>query len=103
MFTQSLEAFLKRENRKSLQLPHGSLKSRKAPDRIIVDPAHFDWSREEFVKVIPEQRKPDTIQLRKHLKATGELLPGVDVEPGEVRFSLKAERSRKENIEQKAA
>lgn len=83
-----LKAYLKREEMKTLRLPHGELKLRKLPDKIIVDEKAFDYNRDEFVRVVPEQRKADIQAIRKHLKATGELLPGVDLQLGEQRFSV---------------
>ena len=98
LFSSSLEAFLKREGHKSLRLPHGELKLRKAPDTLQIDEETFDWTQEAFVRIVPEQRKPDVAKLKKHLKATGELLPGVQWQPGTARFSFVATSSRKEDL-----
>lgn len=96
LFSSSLEAYLKREQRKSLRLPHGEIKLRKAPDKLIVDEDIFDLNQEDFVRIVPEQRKPDIAKMKKHLKATGELLPGVDLEIGEVKFSATCKTADKE-------
>ena len=97
-FSAPLKAFLRREERKSLRLPHGELKLRKLPDKIIVHEEVFNYNREEFIRVIPEKREPDLPKIKKHLKATGELLVGVDLQLGEQKFTAVAKCARKEVV-----
>ena len=85
----ALEGFLRRQDRKTLHLPHGALKLRAQPPRVnIVDLAAFPLDREELVRIVPEQRLPDKRKIRAHLEATGEIPPGVEIEAPEPRFSF---------------
>lgn len=85
--------------RKTIHLPAGDLHARKAPDRWAFDGnAFLQWAvragRDEFVRTpAPEV---DKAAAKKALEvrdgavwdpATGEVVDGVAVEPGEVRFS----------------
>lgn len=87
--TTPLEAYLRHQDRKTLRLPHGEIKLRAQPPRIIiVDLATFPMERDELIRIVPEQRVPDKRKIKAHLEATGEIPPGVEVETQESRFSF---------------
>jgi hypothetical protein len=104
-FSGGLQAFLRKEGRKSLSLPHGKLQFRKNPDRVSIDEQLFDWEREEFIRVVPEQKKPNLSAIKKHLKQTGEIIEGAQLQWGEEQFSAIPDKSKVEEraIEKKAA
>lgn len=101
-FTQALEAFHRAElarddHAKTIRLPAGTLKARKLPDKLTVDDELFvPWAtitHPELLRVIPERREPDKPAIKKLIDDkpvdpdSGELIPGVEIETGEVRFS----------------
>lgn len=71
---------------KSLSFPAGTLKARTTPGRVEVDAAVFlAAAPDELVRV---KREPDKTAIAAHVKATGEVLPGVEMVPGDVRFTV---------------
>lgn len=77
------------ERRKTIRLPSGELKARKSPDTVtVLDPEAFVCAHgfdSEFVRVTA---KPDLAAVKQAVLKDGEALDGVEVVPGEVRFSL---------------
>ena len=74
---------------KSLRLPSGVLKARKAPDRVEVDVEAF-MSSEPAGEMIRTRHEPDKPVILRHVKQTGELPAGVVLVAGEVRFTVEA-------------
>lgn len=71
---------------KSLAFPAGTLRARKAPDRVEVDEDVFlPVAPDDLVRV---KRSPDKTAIAAHVKATGEVLPGVELVAGDVRYSI---------------
>lgn len=86
----NLEGFMRATGEKTLRLPHGQLKLRKGRDRVAV------VAIEQFLKVgrklglvkeIPESVTPDLQAILNHFHCTGEVPPGIQVIPAEVRFT----------------
>jgi len=89
-----LDGFMRHQERKTLHLPHGELRLRAMPERVVINEAEFRLDREEFVRVIPEQRVPDLLKVRQHIKATGEIPEGVEVHFQDPKFSYVTMRQK---------
>lgn len=81
-------------NAKTIKLPSGQLRARKMPTRVEVDDEQFDvWAHAEhpewFATVV--KREVGKADLRKHIESTGEILPGVTLIEGAVRFEAVTE------------
>jgi hypothetical protein len=86
----NLDGFMRSTGEKTLRLPHGALKLRKGRDKVAV------VALDEFLKIgpklklvrsVPEQVTPDIQAIVNHIKTTGEIPPGVQFIPADVRFS----------------
>jgi hypothetical protein len=86
----NLDGFMRTTGEKTLRLPHGTLKLRKGRDRVAV------VAMEQFLKIgqklglvrkIPESVAPDLQAILNHVRTTGEVPPGIEVIPAEVKFS----------------
>jgi hypothetical protein len=86
----NLEGFMRSSGEKTLNLPHGRLKLRKGKDRIAV------VAMEQFLKVgqklgllrkVPESVTPDLQAILNHVHSTGEIPPGIQVIPADVKFT----------------
>ena len=89
-FVINLDGFMRTSGEKTVRLPHGTLKLRKGKDRIAV------VALEQFLNIgqklgllrrVPETMTPDTQAILNHVHSTGEIPPGIEVIPGEVKFS----------------
>jgi hypothetical protein len=86
------------DHAKTVELPHGTLKARKTPDRWDVDDdAFLAWAQDGQRGLVRVKQSPDKKAMRELLKVAddgcvvteeGELVPGVTVERGEVRFTV---------------
>lgn len=89
---------------KTLKLPHGTVSSRKSPDRWDFDAEAFlAWARDVAPEFVREVQEPDRALAKKTLKANamGQVVymhgddvvpvPSVNVTPGERSFTVKTE------------
>lgn len=77
--------------RKTIELPAGTLKARKAPDsvEILVDEETFlDWALDERPDFVRVSRVIDRKALREAAIKDGESIPNVYVQQGQVRYSV---------------
>jgi len=88
--TFNLEGYMRSSGAKTMNLPHGQLKLRKSRDRVVI------VAMEQFMEIgvklgllrkVPESLTPDTKAILTHVHSTGEILPGIEVIPAEVKFS----------------
>ena len=86
-----LEKFIRDEKLKTIDLPHGTLKLHKKPDKVeISDMEQFlATARPEMMNVVPEQIKPDLTKIKAWIKLHGHTPEGVNVIEGKEEFSLK--------------
>lgn len=84
-------------DRKTVALPGGKLVARKQPDRWEFGDDFVAWAQAHIPELVRVKVEPDRAAAKKHLTAlgaaavdvrTGEVVPGVTVEPGDVRFSV---------------
>jgi len=83
-----LEAYIREREEKTINLPNGTLKMHKKPDRIEVEnlDLFLKNARKEFLTLIPEQVKPNLIAIKNHIK-TRPTPPGIKLLEGQVEFS----------------
>lgn len=88
---RKLEAFIKEENKKTIDLPNGVLKYHKKPDRVeIVDLDIFLKSADKSMfTVVPESSKPSLELIKNYISKTGKLPKGVERIQGLQEFSYK--------------
>jgi hypothetical protein len=88
---RKLEAFIRETGQKTMDLPHGVLKIRKAPDKVeIADLAVFlQHARSELLSIVPENIKPDLPRIKEYIKRTGEIPDGVQFIQGSDAFTYK--------------
>lgn len=74
---------------KTISLPAGSLKARKAPDNVDFDAEAFvEWAqvtRPEFIRM---KLEVDRAKVKEAVLKDGEILPGVEKVEGDLRFSV---------------
>lgn len=85
-----LQCYIIESELKTLELPHGTLKYRKNPDRaVITDMVKFmEHANPHVVTIVPEQVKPDLTKIKSFIKNTGTVPQGVELVPGEQVFSI---------------
>ncbi len=99
----NLEQFIRSSDLKTIRLPHGILKLRTGKDKLEVTDFQSFISipeNQKFLRVIPESYQPNIMALHEHLKQTGHIPEGIDVVPGEVKFTYST--SGKDNNNGKA-
>lgn len=75
--------------RKTVKLPSGELVARKSPETVtVVDPEAFVCEHGFDSPLVRVKASPDMAAVKQAVK-DGEALPGVELVPGEVRFSVK--------------
>ena len=86
-----LEAFIRAQDKKTIELPHGTLKLRAKPDKVeITDMELFLKSAtKDLVIIKPEEIKPSLTNIKKWIKMTSKVPDGVAVIEGKTEFTLK--------------
>jgi hypothetical protein len=84
-----LEAWLKEEDQKTVDLPNGVIRFRKQPDRIeIIDNELFlNNATSNMLSIIPETAKADLNKIKAFIRRSGRTPKGCEVIQGEVKFS----------------
>ena len=91
MLKSKLDSYIRSTDKKTITLPHGTLKLRRKPDKVEVTDLELfiKNATKEMVTVVPEQIKPSLPAIKKWIKMTGKIPEGVKLIEGEVEFSLK--------------
>lgn len=86
-----LERFIREQGVKTIELPNGTIKIRKSPDKVeITDPQIFiSNAAPELLRIIPETVKPDINKIKSFIKLKGIIPPGVKYEEGREQFTYK--------------
>ncbi|MDQ7815878.1 MAG: host-nuclease inhibitor Gam family protein [Melioribacteraceae bacterium] len=97
-----LESYIREEGKKTIDLPHGTLKIRKMPDKVeITDLSLFlSKANSEMLNIIPEQVKPDLSKIKSFIKMTTKLPEGVTLIEGKEEFKLTLKNNSKEETEE---
>ena len=98
---KKLETIMKQTNKKTIELPHGTMKIRKMPDRVeITDIETFmKNATEEMVVIIPEQVKPDLIKIKQYIKKMSHIPEGVTYIEGVEEFRIKLNKEENNDTE----
>ena len=94
------EQFIRSTGEKTIRLPHGTIKLRMSRERVeITDLQRFlnVKTNQRFLKIIPESYQPDIQAVHNQIKTTGELPVGVNLIPGEVKFSYSTNKRNNAN------
>ncbi len=86
-----LEAYIREEGKKTIDLPHGVLKIRKSPDKVEISDMEVFLANanSQMVNVVPESVKPDLSKIKAYMKMTGgKPIAGVTVIEGVESFKL---------------
>ncbi len=90
--SRKFESFMSEQepDTKTIDLPHGTLKIRKMPDKVeITDPNLFlTKANSGMLTVIPEQVKPDLNKIKSFIKMTTKIPEGVNLIEGREEFKL---------------
>lgn len=89
--SQKLEAYIREEGKKTIELPHGDLKFHKKPDKVeIADLDLFLKSATaEIIRIKPEEILPDINKIKAYIKNKDRVPDGVIVIEGKEEFSYK--------------
>lgn len=98
LLRMKLEDYIRNEGKKTMDLPHGTLKIRKSPDKIeITDMQIFlKNARAEMLSVVPEQVKPDLNKIKAFMKVSNKIPDGISVVEGKEEFKLTLRSQTKE-------
>lgn len=90
LLKMKLEAFIRSEGKKTIDLPHGTLKLRKNPDKVEITDVDLFLANAnaEMITVIPESIKADIPKIKSYMKMTGKIPQGVNVIEGKEEFKL---------------
>ena len=97
-----LENYIREQGKKTIDLPRGTLKIRKMPDKVeITDMDTFLANANgEMITIVPESVRPDLSKIKSYIKMTCKVPPGVNILEGKEEFRLSI---RKEDIPPLAA
>ena len=87
---RKLEAFIREKGVKTLEMPNGTLKLHKKPDKVEISDLNtfLAYAKPEMLTVIPEQIKPDMTKIKAYMRQN--YTPaGVSVIEGKEEFSYK--------------
>lgn len=75
--------------RKTVKLPHGALKMRKQQPRYLYDEEQLlPWAKENLPDAVQVKETVAKNLLKKYIKETGEVVPGVEIEERPEKFSV---------------
>lgn len=96
---QKLEAFIREENVKTLDLANGIIKLYKKPDTVQISDMDLflNSASSELLNLIPESIKPDLNKIKAFIKAKSKIPEGVTVITGTESFSIKLKTNNREN------
>lgn len=90
-----LESYIRQEGKKTIELPHGTLKIRKMPDKVEITDMELFLSKanSQMVNVIPESVKPDLTKIKSFIKMSTKIPDGVTLVEGKEEFKLSLRNS----------
>jgi hypothetical protein len=100
----NLDAFARSTGEKTVRLPHGILKLRKGRDKIAVVTMEEFLTKAQalgFLRTVPETFTPDIQAVLAHIRRTGEVPPGVEFIPADIRFSYSVNGGKEDESEQR--
>lgn len=99
MLSRKLEAYIREENKKTIELPHGDLKFHKKPDKVEISSLDefLKSATADMIRTEPEEIKPDLNKIKAYIKEKGRVPKGITVLEGKEEFSYKLRLNRKDN------
>ncbi len=99
MLSRKLEAYIREENKKTIELPHGDLKFHKKPDKVEISnlDEFLKSATADMIRTEPEEIKPDLNKIKAYIKEKGRVPKGITVLEGKEEFSYKLRLNRKDN------
>ncbi len=96
---RKLEAYIREEGLKTIDLPHGVLKMYKKQDKVeITDMETFLKSAtSEIVSVVPETIRPDLNKIKSFIKTCRKIPAGITLIEGKESFTYKLKNGKEEN------
>ena len=78
------------EKAKTIRLPHGTLTARKLPDGIVIEDedALLAWAKKDGPEYVRTRIDVDHPAVKTAVLKNGEIIPGVDIVKGDVRFTV---------------
>lgn len=94
--SRKLEAYIREECKKTIELPHGDLRFHKKPDKVeVADLELFLKSAtSDMIRTQPEEIKPDLNKIKAYIKEKGRIPEGVTVTEGKEEFSYKLKNGK---------
>jgi len=85
-----LEAFIREQGQRTIDLPHGTLKIRKMPDKVeVLDLDKFlANAKAEMLTIIPEQPKANLKKIKAYITKTAIIPKGINIIEGKDEFKL---------------
>lgn len=87
---KKLEIYIREQNQKTIDMPHGILKIRKKQDKVEIKDmeAFLKSATHMMITVVPESIKPNLTGIKSAIKMSGRVPEGVEVIEGADEFSL---------------
>src|SRR5674476_416749 len=98
---RKLEAFIREQKVKTIELPNGTLKMHKKPDKIEIEDLglFLKHARPEVLTIIPEQVKPDLGKIKAFIKRKP-VPEGIKIIEGKEEFSYKLRKEVEDGTEE---
>jgi len=96
---RKLEAFIREQKVKTVELPNGTLKMHKKPDKVEIENLELflKHARPEVLTIIPEQVKPDLSKIKSFIKKRP--IPiGIKIIEGKEEFSFTIRKTEVEDV-----
>lgn len=97
--SRKLEAYIREENKKTIELPHGDLKFHKKQDKVEISNLEefLKSATADMIRTEPEEIKPDLNKIKAYIKEKGRIPKGITVIEGKEEFSYKLRTNRKDD------
>ena len=90
-YEKKLEAYIRELEVKTIDMPHGTLKFHKKPDKVEISDMNLFLknAKPEMLTAVPEQLKPDLNKIKVYIKEKGRVPEGITLVEGRQEFSYK--------------
>lgn len=97
--SRKLEAYIREENKKTIELPHGDLRFHKKQDKVEISnlDEFLKSATSDMIRTEPEQIRPDLNKIKAYIKEKGRIPKGITVIEGKEEFSYKLRTNRKDD------
>lgn len=97
--SRKLEAYIRAENKKTIELPNGDLKFHKKQDKVEISnlDEFLKSATADMIRTEPEKIMPDLNKIKAYIKEKGRIPKGITVKEGKEEFSYKLKTNRKDD------